>query len=68
MLFGWSTFCIRVAINYVAISEALGVSLSIVAAGVDADNVTCAVYFIGLFALAHKILFRGCKNTHGNII
>ncbi|CAI9092282.1 OLC1v1027479C1 [Oldenlandia corymbosa var. corymbosa] len=43
------------AINYVAISEALGVSPSVVAAGVAADNVICAVYFIVLFALASKI-------------
>ncbi|KAM7250343.1 hypothetical protein ACFE04_022226 [Oxalis oulophora] len=44
-----------VAVNYVAISEALQLSPSILAAGVAADNVICAVYFMVLFALASKI-------------
>ncbi|CBI22667.3 hypothetical protein VitviT2T_025129 [Vitis vinifera] len=43
------------AVNYVAISEALGVSRSVLAAGLAADNVICAVYFTTLFALASKI-------------
>ncbi|CAK9176898.1 unnamed protein product [Ilex paraguariensis] len=43
------------AVNYVAISEALGVSSSVLAAGLAADNVICAVYFTSLFALASKI-------------
>ncbi|XP_009375598.2 uncharacterized membrane protein YjcL-like isoform X1 [Pyrus x bretschneideri] len=43
------------SVNYVAISEALGVSPSVVAAGVAADNVICALYFMVLFALASKI-------------
>ncbi|KAL4575826.1 hypothetical protein LXL04_011913 [Taraxacum kok-saghyz] len=43
------------AINYVAVSEALGISPSVVAAGVAADNVICAIYFMVLFALASKI-------------
>ncbi|KAK0598656.1 hypothetical protein LWI29_036694 [Acer saccharum] len=43
------------SINYVAISEALGVSPSVLAAGVAADNVICAIYFMALFALASKI-------------
>lgn len=43
------------AINYVAISEALGTSSSVIAAGVAADNVICAVYFVVLFGLASKI-------------
>uniref|UniRef100_A0A0V0HML3 Putative ovule protein n=1 Tax=Solanum chacoense TaxID=4108 RepID=A0A0V0HML3_SOLCH len=42
-------------INYVAICEALGVSPSVMAAGVAADNVICAIYFIALFSLASKI-------------
>jgi hypothetical protein len=37
------------------ISEALGVSPSVLAAGVAADNVICAFYFMSLFALASKI-------------
>lgn len=48
-------FSICVAVNYVAISEALGVSRSVLAAGLAADNVICAVYFTTLFALASKI-------------
>ncbi|GMH28111.1 hypothetical protein Nepgr_029954 [Nepenthes gracilis] len=43
------------AVNYIAISEALGISPSIVAAGVAADNVICAIYFMVLFALASKV-------------
>lgn len=43
------------AINYVAISEALRVSPSVLAAGVAVDNVICAIYFMVLFALASKI-------------
>ncbi|KAM1070183.1 hypothetical protein TB1_002053 [Malus domestica] len=43
------------SVNYVAISEALGVSPSVMAAGVAADNVICALYFMVLFALASKI-------------
>lgn len=46
---------IVVAVNYVAISEALGLSASVLAAGVAADNVICVVYFMVLFALASKI-------------
>lgn len=43
------------SVNYIAISEALGVSPSVLAAGVAADNVICAIYFMFLFALASKI-------------
>ncbi|XP_071734273.1 uncharacterized protein [Rutidosis leptorrhynchoides] len=43
------------AVNYVAIAEALGISTSVLAAGLAADNVICAVYFTTLFALAAKI-------------
>ncbi|XP_044505211.1 uncharacterized membrane protein YjcL [Mangifera indica] len=43
------------AVNYVAISDALGVSSSVLAAGLAADNVICAIYFTSLFALASKI-------------
>lgn len=43
------------AVNFVAISKALGVSPSVLAAGVAADNVICAIYFTLLFALGSKI-------------
>ncbi|KAL8139732.1 hypothetical protein V2J09_005753 [Rumex salicifolius] len=43
------------AVNYVAVSEALGVTTSVLAAGLAADNVICAVYFTTLFALASNI-------------
>lgn len=46
-------FC-AVAVNYIAISEALGVTPSVLAAGVAVDNVICAFYFMFLFALASK--------------
>lgn len=43
------------AVNYVAISEALETSPSVLTAGLAADNVICAIYFATLFALASKI-------------
>ena len=52
-------FLIVVAINYIAISEALGISPSVLAAGVAVDNVICAlyiyIYIYILFALASRI-------------
>ncbi|KAJ6364499.1 hypothetical protein OIU76_029453 [Salix suchowensis] len=53
------------AVNYVAISDALGVSPSILAAGLAADNVICAVYFTSLFALASKIPAESSASTDG---
>ncbi|KAK2983561.1 hypothetical protein RJ640_023095 [Escallonia rubra] len=53
------------AINFIAISKALGVSPSVLAAGVAADNVICAVYFIVLFALASKIPPEASRSTNG---
>ncbi|KAG7556283.1 hypothetical protein ISN44_As11g023330 [Arabidopsis suecica] len=43
------------SLNFVAISEALQISPSVIAAGVAVDNVICALYFMVLFALASKI-------------
>ncbi|CAN6485201.1 unnamed protein product [Victoria cruziana] len=43
------------AVNYVAVSKALNISSSVLAAGLAADNVICALYFSSLFALAAKI-------------
>ena len=40
------------AVNYVAVSEYLGITPSLVAAGLAADNLICALYFTSLFALA----------------
>uniref|UniRef100_A0A7N2LH43 Uncharacterized protein n=1 Tax=Quercus lobata TaxID=97700 RepID=A0A7N2LH43_QUELO len=53
------------AVNYVAISEALCVSPSVLAAGLAADNVICAVYFMTLFALASKIPPETSMSTNG---
>ncbi|GAB2294006.1 hypothetical protein Dimus_028222 [Dionaea muscipula] len=50
------------AVNYIAISEALGTSSSVVAAGVAADNVICAIYFMVLFALASKVPKEASKS------
>jgi uncharacterized membrane protein len=58
---------IVVAVNYVAISEALGLSASVLAAGVAADNVICAVYFMVLFALASKIPAETAPKTTGTM-
>ncbi|VVB17416.1 unnamed protein product [Arabis nemorensis] len=43
------------SLNFVAISEALQISPSVIAAGMAVDNVICAFYFMVLFALASKI-------------
>ncbi|CAM6110503.1 unnamed protein product [Calypogeia fissa] len=43
------------AVNYVAVSEALQTTPSVLAAGLAADNLICAVYFTSLFALAANI-------------
>lgn len=48
------SFCVA-AVNYVAVTEALGASPSIVAAGLAADNLICALYFTSIFALASSI-------------
>jgi uncharacterized membrane protein len=42
-------------VNYVAISEALGLTPSVLAAGVAADNLISALYFMALFSLASNI-------------
>jgi len=52
-------------VNYVAISDALGVSPSVLAAGLAADNVICAVYFTSLFALASKIPAESSASIDG---
>ncbi|KAL6533247.1 hypothetical protein OROMI_027359 [Orobanche minor] len=54
------------AVNYVAISEALEVSPSVLAAGLAADNVICAVYFTTLFALASKIPAESSTSAAGS--
>jgi len=54
-----------VAVNYVAVSEALVVSPSVLTAGLAADNVMCAIYFSCLFALASKIPPEASKSTDG---
>ncbi|KAK8503900.1 hypothetical protein V6N12_019070 [Hibiscus sabdariffa] len=52
------------SVNYIAISEALGVSPSVLAAGVAADNVICAIYFMVLFALASKVSPEASTSTN----
>jgi uncharacterized membrane protein len=54
-----------VAVNYVAVTEALAASPSVVAAGVAADNVICAIYFMVLFGLASKIPPEVSSSTKG---
>lgn len=56
------------AVNYVAVSEALGVSPSVLAAGLAADNVICAVYFTSLFALASRIPPEVSTTVNGGYI
>lgn len=43
------------SVNYIAISEALGVSPSVVAAGVATDNAICTIYYLLLYGLASKL-------------
>ncbi|KAL9689731.1 hypothetical protein QQ045_010120 [Rhodiola kirilowii] len=43
------------SLNYIAISEALGVTPSVLAAGVAADNAISALYLMFLFAMASNI-------------
>ncbi|XP_017973091.1 PREDICTED: uncharacterized membrane protein YjcL [Theobroma cacao] len=52
------------SVNYIAISEALGVSPSVLAARVAVDNVICAIYFMILFALASKVDPEASKSTN----
>lgn len=52
------------AVNYVAVTEALGVSSSVVAAGLAADNLICAVYFTTLFTLASSIPAESDAHTN----
>ncbi|OVA13967.1 Protein of unknown function DUF819 [Macleaya cordata] len=56
------------AVNYVAVSEALGVSPSVLAAGLAADNVICAIYFTSLFALASKIPAEASTSANDGIM
>ncbi|KAK8692730.1 hypothetical protein V6N13_070337 [Hibiscus sabdariffa] len=49
-------------------SEALGVSPSVLAAGVAADNVICAIYFMVLFALASKVSPEVSTSTNNDEI
>ncbi|KAK9036667.1 hypothetical protein V6N11_078660 [Hibiscus sabdariffa] len=56
------------SVNYIAISEALGVSPSVLAAGVAADNVICAIYFMVLFALASKVSPEVSTSTNNDEI
>ncbi|KAI5657872.1 hypothetical protein M9H77_26665 [Catharanthus roseus] len=51
------------AVNYVAIAEALEVSPSVLAAGLAADNVICAIYFTTLFALASRVPAESSTST-----
>ncbi|GJY85676.1 ferric reduction oxidase 4 [Tanacetum coccineum] len=53
------------AINYVAVSNALVILLSVIAAGVAADNVICAIYFMALFALGSKLPTEASPLTKG---
>lgn len=47
------------AVNFVAVAEALAITPSLVAAGLAADNLICALYFSTLFGLASGITVPG---------
>ena len=48
-----------------AVSKALGVSPSIMAAGVATDNIMCAIYFTVIFALASNIPSEASTSRNG---
>ncbi|XP_019428367.1 PREDICTED: uncharacterized protein LOC109336302 [Lupinus angustifolius] len=54
------------AVNYVAVSEALLTSPSVLTAGLAADNVICAMYFSTLFALASKVPPEASTSLNGD--
>ena len=60
-----SNFFVVAAFNYVALLEALGVSPSVLAVGVAADNAICAIYFMVLFALSSKIPAEAVTSSNG---
>ncbi|KAI3720712.1 hypothetical protein L2E82_31705 [Cichorium intybus] len=66
---GWKVACALMAshigggINYAAVADKLGVSSSSFAAGVAADKVICAIYFMVLFAFASKIPSEASPST-----
>lgn len=47
------------AVNYVSVSDALGMSGAALTAGLAADNLICAVYFTTLYAMARGIPAEG---------
>ncbi|MCL7035999.1 hypothetical protein MKW94_028956 [Papaver nudicaule] len=55
-------------VNFVAVSEALGLSSSVLAAGIAVDNVVCAIYFTVLFALASKIPPETSTSSNGGLV
>lgn len=56
------------AVNYVAIADAFEVSPSVLAAGLAADNVICAVYFTTLFALSSKVPPESSSGNGGDSV
>ncbi|RZC79198.1 hypothetical protein C5167_003399 [Papaver somniferum] len=61
-------FLLGSAVNFVAVSEALGLSSSVFAAGIAVDNVICAIYFAILFALASKIPPEASTSSNGDLV
>lgn len=51
------------AVNYVATAEATGAGPAAVAAGLAADNLIVALYFLLLFVLARKVVYRPPRLT-----
>lgn len=54
------------AVNYAAVSDALQLSPSILAAGVAADNIICMMHFPTLFKLAANIPPETPISMNGN--
>ncbi|XP_077248177.1 uncharacterized protein LOC143887847 isoform X2 [Tasmannia lanceolata] len=56
------------AVNYVAVSNALGISPSVLAAGLAVDNIICVIYFTILFALASRIPPEASTSTNDGLV
>lgn len=59
-------FSFVAAVNYFAVSDALQLSPSILAAGVAADNIICMVHLTILFTLAANIPPETSTSVNGN--
>lgn len=53
------------AVNYVSVSDAVGMSGAALTAGLAADNLICALYFTSIYALARGIPAESASSSAG---